>query len=173
MSGETFGGPVEELGRSPSTDARSSVASRPSSMATNALNLKNLTTSSTSLVFASVGPSLLTAFEGYGGRRRAVPLDTGRVRPEPMPLPSCQPVTPPPKPKTLPPLTNPAPSPGLLPVAELARPDWLLFFSAAGRTLALASTQISQPISKCLGHRKAGGEFCESGSAPLLYSDLM
>lgn len=31
---------------------------------------------------------------------------------------------------------------------------------------SFASTQISHPVCKCLGHRNAGGEFAVSGSVP-------
>ena len=138
--------PSSSLRSPPSTDVRSSVDSRPSSIATSALKRINRGMSSASFVLNIVGTRPFPdAPLGIDGRRSTVPFGPGRANPDPIPLPSCQPVTPVA-------MTDPLPwdaaSPGLLPLVEPARPevdrprDW------PGRTVNwdFASTQISHPM---------------------------
>ena len=110
---------------------------------------------------------------GIDGRRSTVPFFPGRASPEPIPLPSCQPVTPV---ASTAPLLDEAASPGLLPDVDPARPVVVRpRDDCPGRTVncVFASTQISQPMWRWRGHRREGGELDVSGSEPIAYSDRM
>lgn len=79
-----------------------SLASLPSSIATSAESLKKRGISSDSFVFPAPVPAALSdpgsARADQDLRRKTLPSTSGLANPEPIPHPSCHPVTPPPFP---------------------------------------------------------------------------
>ena len=153
--------------QNPTSGISSSLASLPNSIATKADKRKNRGISSESFVFPAPVPDRSSEqgkiIADHDRRRRTLPSTSGRARPEPIPLASFQPVTPPLFVGRLSlaswlPLASPlfGNLPGLPetphPAEESVR-ERLVFF---GILLPdLASTQISQPVYRWRGHRKA------------------